>query len=303
MKNNPLNTPPNLEEMKLWHKGQFPSGPRHDEIQAWLDENAFLQEAFAGMDMDPDFSGFKSKSIQTPSHKSHFKGWIWGLAIGLGCALIAVSLWNPFVPTNNTPIITSQIKNPTTQQSSAQILSDKEEHAEQLQSTASKASKNPEQVAVSTEIESPLRPIASRVGQIAAPNQNGYPLQKINVCINIQGYEVYPYKERGAQKKMELPGTPADNGNAEEPQKEISYLAYLEETIIGYQEKDWTLVDEHCNTVLKQYPDDINALYLKAKNTFDKDPNKALPWFEKTLSLNNGRLNEKEIKEYIRLSQ
>ncbi len=303
MKNNPLNTPPNLEEMKLWHKGQFPSGPRHDEIQAWLDENAFLQEAFAGMDMDPDFSGFKSKSIQTPSHKSHFKGWIWGLAIGLGCALIAVSLWNPFVPTNNTPIITSQIKNPTTQQSSAQILSDKEEHAEQLQSTASKASKNPEQVAVSTEIESPLRPIASRVGQIAAPNQNGYPLQKINVCINIQGYEVYPYKERGAQKKMELPGTPADNGNAEEPQKEISYLAYLEETIIGYQEKDWTLVDEHCNTILKQYPDDINALYLKAKNTFDKDPNKALPWFEKTLSLNNGRLNEKEIKEYIRLSQ
>ncbi|MEN9948112.1 MAG: hypothetical protein RL106_935, partial [Bacteroidota bacterium] len=277
--------------------------PRHDEIQAWLDENAFLQEAFAGMDMDPDFSGFKSKSIQTPSHKSHFKGWIWGLAIGLGCALIAVSLWNPFVPTNNTPIITSQIKNPTTQQSSAQILSDKEEHAEQLQSTASKASKNPEQVAVSTEIESPLRPIASRVGQIAAPNQNGYPLQKINVCINIQGYEVYPYKERGAQKKMELPGTPADNGNAEEPQKEISYLAYLEETIIGYQEKDWTLVDEHCNTILKQYPDDINALYLKAKNTFDKDPNKALPWFEKTLSLNNGRLNEKEIKEYIRLSQ
>ncbi len=303
MKNNPLNTPPNLEEMKLWHKGQFPSGPRHDEIQAWLDENAFLQEAFAGMDMDPDFSGFKNKTIQTPSHKSHFKGWIWGLAIGLGCALIAVSLWNPFVPTNNTPIITSQIKNPTTQQSSAQILSDKEEHAEQLQSTASKASKNPEQVAVSTEIESPLRPIASRVGQIAAPNQNGYPLQKINVCINIQGYEVYPYKERGAQKKMELPGTPADNGNAEEPQKEISYLAYLEETIIGYQEKDWTLVDEHCNTVLKQYPDDINALYLKAKNTFDKDPNKALPWFEKTLSLNNGRLNEKEIKEYIRLSQ
>ncbi len=303
MKNNPLNTPPNLEEMKLWHKGQFPSGPRHDEIQAWLDENAFLQEAFAGMDMDPDFSGFKNKTIQTPSHKSHFKGWIWGLAIGLGCALIAVSLWNPFVPTNNTPIITSQIKNPTTQQSSAQILSDKEEHAEQLQSTASKASKNPEQVAVSTEIESPLRPIASRVGQIAAPNQNGYPLQKINVCINIQGYEVYPYKERGAQKKMELPGTPADNGNAEEPQKEISYLAYLEETIIGYQEKDWTLVDEHCNTILKQYPDDINALYLKAKNTFDKDPNKALPWFEKTLSLNNGRLNEKEIKEYIRLSQ
>jgi hypothetical protein len=303
MKNNPINMPPSMEEMKLWHKGQFPSGPRHDEIQAWLDENTFLKEAFDGMDMDPDFSGFKSKSIQTPSHKSHFKGWIWGLAIGLGCALIAVSLWNPFVPTNTTPVITSQIKNPATEQPSAQMQSDKEEHAEQLQSTASKASKNPEQVAVSTEIESPLRPIASRVGQIPMPNQHGYPLQKMNVCINIQGYEVYPYKERGAQKKMELPGTPADNGNAEDPQKEISYLAYLEEAIIGYQEKDWTLVDEHCNTILKQYPNDINALYLKAKNTFDKDPNKALPWFEKTLSLNNGRLNEKEIKEYIRLCQ
>jgi hypothetical protein len=152
-------------------------------------------------------------------------------------------------------------------------------------------------------INTPLQPIASRTGQLPAPNQHGYPLQKMNVCISLQGYEVYPYKERGLQKKMELPGTPADNGNIEDPQKEISYLAYLEETIIGYHEKDWTMVDEHCNIILKQYPDDINALYLKAKNLFDKGPNEALPWFEKTLSLNNGRLNEKEIKEYIRLSQ
>ncbi len=295
--------PPSMEEMKLWHKGQFPSGPRHDEIQAWLDENAFLQEALLGMKMDPDISGFKSKSIQTPSHKSHFKGWIWGLAIGLGCALVAVSLWNPFAPTNSTTQITTTSQLPAVQKSSAQIQSDTKEGEEKIQSPASQASYNSEQVDVSTEIESPLRPIAPREGQIPAPNQHGYPIQKLNVCIKIQGYEVYPYKERGAQKKMELPGTPADNGNTEDPQKEISYLAYLEEAIVGYQEKDWTLVDEHCNIILKQYPNDINALYLKAKSLFDKDPSKALPWFEKTLSLNNSRLNEKEIKEYIRLSQ
>jgi hypothetical protein len=63
------------------------------------------------------------------------------------------------------------------------------------------------------------------------------------------------------------------------------------------------LVDEHCNTILKQYPDDINALYLKAKCIFNTKRIGSLALFEKTAYLSNGRLNEKEIAEYIRLAQ
>jgi hypothetical protein len=304
MKNNHLNIPPNLEEMKLWYKGQFPSGPRYDEIQAWLDQNPFLQEAMQGMDLDPELTGFKSKGFQSPSHKNHFKGWIFGLFIGLGFAIIAVSIWNPLTSPDTTTIESAVKQSYASKTKSSKITQLPNQPIEkQKPSDITPKTDNSAIDAPSSSLNTPLQPIASRMGQLPGLNQHGYPIQKINVCINIQGYEVYPYKERGAQKKMALPGTPADNGNVEDPQKEISYLAYLEETIIGYQEKDWTLVDEHCNTILKQYPDDINALYLKAKYVFAIDPSKALQLFEKTLTLNNGRLNEKEIKEYIRLSQ
>ncbi len=305
MNNNLPNIPPSIEEMKLWQKGQFPLGKRHDELQIWFDQDPFLQDALAGLQLDPEFSGFGQKTQKTPSHKSHFKGWILGLVIGLGCAVLAVSIWNPLetsvekVSSFNSPL--SQVDVNQTSES----IPTQEEKKSAVQTNPSSVQKlNDEHVSNSNIAnETPLRSMDARSGQLSLSRTNGYPLAKVNVCIDVHGYEVYPYKERSEIKTFELTGMPADNGQSQEPNKRVSYLTYLEEAIVAFQEQDLELAQDHCENILHQFPNDINALYLKSKCVFNSSPAQSLRGFEKTLSLNNGRLNEKEIKEFIRLAQ
>jgi hypothetical protein len=302
MSNNLSNIPPSIEELKRWQQGQFPLGQRHDEIQHWLDTDPFLQEAMEGMRLDPEFKGFQQKIPKTPSHKSHFKGWVFGLVIGLGCALLAVSIWNPLAPDNKMPIVVST---PSATASPARPLdvpaAKKQEEKHSNPSTSSL--KLPSETIESPLAEKTLTPIPAREGALGIPIDAGKPLRKINACIDVHGYAVYPYKERAKKNEIMWTGIPADNGSNQEAQKSVSYLSYLEEAIIAFQENDWDLAEEHCNTILQQYPDDINALYLKAKCIFNTKRIGSLALFEKTAYLSNGRLNEKEIAEYIRLAQ
>lgn len=100
-----------------------------------------------------------------------------------------------------------------------------------------------------------------------------------------------------------MPGLPADNGRSRENEITLGYLEFLESGIVAFQNQDLETALECSEIILKQFPKDINALYLKAKCIFASNRHLALEYFQSTLKFNQGRLNEKEIKEYIRLSQ
>ncbi|MEY4330242.1 MAG: hypothetical protein RL609_990 [Bacteroidota bacterium] len=306
MENNKSSLPPSMEEMKLWHQGTFPSGKRHQEIKRWFDENNFLQDAMAGLDFDPDFSGFHpTPTAPTASHKSHFKGWILGLVIGMGCAFLAVSLWNPLESTtapiaNNSATLSSQTAE---QPNTEDPIGDIEKPSFSAKSTTPTTSQNSEKPSDIIEKESPAKPLPSKSGTVISNHATGLPLKKINLCIYIQGQEVYPYRERNQKENFSLPGLPADNGRSKENEITVGYLEFLESGIVAFQNQDMETALECSEIILKQFPKDINALYLKAKCIFASNRHLALEYFQSTLKFNQGRLNEKEIKEYIRLSQ
>lgn len=306
MENNKSSLPPSMEEMKLWYQGSFPSGKRHQEIKRWFDENNFLQDAIAGLDFDPDFSGFHpTPTAPNASHKSHFKGWILGLVIGMGCAFLMVSLWNPMESkTFPTAKNFATLSSPSSKQRSDDDANDNiGQPTFSAKSSNPTTSKNSEQPNDILERESPAKPLASKSGTVISNHVTGLPLKKINLCIFIQGQEVYPYRERNQKENFSLPGLPADNGSSRENEISVGYLEFLESGILAFQNQDLETALECSEIILKQYPTDINALYLKAKCVFPSNRHLALEYFQSTLKFNQGRLNEKEIKEYIRLSQ
>lgn len=178
MENNKSSLPPTIEEMKLWHQGTFPSGKRHQEIKRWFDENNFLQDAIAGLDFDPDFSGFHPTPTAPPaSHKSHFKGWILGLVIGMGCAFLAVSLWNPMESTTAPPA-----KNSATLSSQSSALPSNEDPNEDIEqpsfsvkSSKPTTSQNSEKPSDILEKESPAQPLTSKSGTVISNHATGLP--------------------------------------------------------------------------------------------------------------------------------
>ena len=306
MKNKPTQIPPTAEEMVLWKKGEFPAGGRRVQIAQWIDDHPFIQDALEGMELDPQLSGFVAQPATTQaSHKSHFKGWIIGLAVGIGCALLAVTIWNPNETEDKSPSsIHSKTTSPTNQNTKKTAASNELKSAEKVQNKAKDASPKKESMPVIDHaLESPFQPIHYRNGQLNRNPTAGSPLRKLKVCIDIQGYEVYPYYERSKVQNVQLPGLPADNGESLVSKYQVGYLTFLEEGIVAFQDNEIEIALEHVNLILNQFPDDINALYLKAKCIFKTSPTKALPFFEKTLSLNQQRLSEQEIKEYIRMSQ
>ena len=306
MKNKPTQIPPTAEEMVLWKKGEFPAGERRVQIAQWIDDHPFIQDALEGMELDPQLSGFVAQPA-TPhaSHKSHFKGWIIGLAVGIGCALLAVSIWNPNQTDDKSPLsIIPKTTSPTNQNTKESTASNELKTAEKVQNKHSAALPKKESTPVIDHAsESPFQPISYRNGQLNGGPPAGRTLRKLNVCIDIHGYEVYPYYERSKVQNVQLPGLPADNGESQVSKSQVGYLTFLEESIVAFQDNEIEIALDHVNLILNQFPDDINALYLKAKCIFKTSPTKALPFFEKTLSLNQQRLSEQEIKEYIRMSQ
>lgn len=305
MSNNSPNIPPSIEEMKLWQKGQFPLGKRHDELQNWFEQDPFLQDALAGQQLDSEFNGFRPKTPTTASHKSHFKGWILGLVIGLGGAFLAVSLWNPVESTTAPPGENSATHSPQSSNlpNNDHHTDDIEQSSFSAKSSNAKTNQNSEKPSDILEKETPVKPLTSKSGKVVSNHTTGLPLKKINLCIYIQGQEVYPYRERNQKENFVLPGLPADNGRARENEITVGYLEFLESGIMAYQNQDFETAIECSDIILKQYPSDINALYLKAKCVFTSNRHLALEYFQSTLKFNQGRLNEKEIKEYIRLSQ
>jgi len=73
--------PPTSQELFLFSSGKLNNTQREKEIQIWLKDNPFGQDALEGLRMDPHCVGLKTPPVLTASHvkkgtfKFHFLGW------------------------------------------------------------------------------------------------------------------------------------------------------------------------------------------------------------------------------------
>jgi len=307
--------PPTSHELFLFSSGQMAQTKRESEIKQWLEENPFGQEALEGLAMDPHCQGLKTPSfLEKPSpkkgnYKFHFLGW--GLGLGLG-ALLALLLINQ-------PKELS-LKSNTIQQNATQKETIKEKidtaqlkHQQSKTSTASPNQQQKKALPTKTETSSEIDHVPvvlkrrdivrfNSVSQHGGAPGNGY-IKLNNPCIEILGYSVYPYKERAVKEEINLPGLPANEGvRGYFIAERVPYLKAIEKAIENYQEKNPEICIFICEDILLQYPNDINALYLIGRCLFEEGLiEQSKTYFQKTLKLNQGRLNEKEIKGYLKI--
>lgn len=308
--------PPTSQELFLFSSGQLAQTTRESEIKQWLKENPFGQEAIEGLALDPHCQGLKTPSfLEKPSpkkgsHKFHFLGW--GLGLGFG-ALMALLLFNQ---PDKLSLKSNVIQQESTQKETIKEKIDTVQIKNQ-QSRPSTASHQEQSTALPAKTEyisenSPgplvikgrdiVRPI-NHVSQLGlASGNNGY-LKMSNPCIEILGYRVYPYKERAVKEEINLPGLPANEGvRGYFISDRVPYLTAIEKAIGHYQEKNSDICIFICEDILLQYPNDINALYLIGRCLYEEGQiEQSKTYFQKTLKLNQGRLNEKEIKGYLNI--
>jgi tetratricopeptide (TPR) repeat protein len=288
---------------------------RESEIKQWLEENPFGQEAMEGLALDPHCQGLKTPSfIEKPSpkkgtHKFHFLGW--GLGLGFG-ALLALLLINQSEELS--------LKSNTIQQNVPQKETIKEKidtaqikHQPSKPSTASPDQQQKKALPIKAETVSEIGhgPVVIKGRDIVrfnsvsqhggAPGNGSVKLN--NPCIEILGYSVYPYKERAVKEEINLPGLPANEGaRGYFIAERVPYLKAIEKAIEHYQDKNHEICIFICEDILLQYPNDINALYLIGRCLFEEGLiEQSKTYFQKTLKLNQGRLNEKEIKGYLKI--
>lgn len=288
---------------------------RESEIKQWLEENPFGQEAMEGLALDPHCQGLKTPTfLEKPSpkkgsHKFHFLGW--GLGLGLG-ALLALLLINqpeklslksntiqqnvPQEETIKEKINTTQINHqpskPSIHQQQSKTLPTNAE-------TVTEAGDGP--VVIKGRDIVRFNPVSQHGGAGGSPG-NGY-IKLNNPCIEILGYSVYPYKERAVKEEINLPGLPANEGvRGYFIAERVPYLKAIEKAIEHYQDKNHEICIFICEDILLQYPNDINALYLIGRCLFEVGLiEQSRTYFLKTWKLNQGRLNEKEIKGYLNI--
>jgi tetratricopeptide (TPR) repeat protein len=288
---------------------------RESEIKQWLEENPFGQEAMEGLALDPHCQGLKTPSfIEKPSpkkgtHKFHFLGW--GLGLGFG-ALLALLLINqseelslksntiqqnvPQKETIKEKIDTAQIKHQPSKPSTASPDQQQKKALPTNAETVSEAGHGP--VVIKGRDIVRFNPVSQHGG---APGNGSVKLN--NPCIEILGYNVYPYKERAVKEEINLPGLPANEGvRGYFIAERVPYLKAIEKAIEHYQDKNHEICIFICEDILLQYPNDINALYLIGRCLFEEGLiEQSKTYFQKTLKLNQGRLNEKEIKGYLNI--
>ncbi len=307
--------PPTSHELFLFSSGQMAHTKRESEIKQWLEENPFGQEALEGLAMDPHCQGLKTPSfLEMPgpkkgTYKFHFLGWALGLGLGVLLALLIIHQPEEL-----------SLKSNTIQQNAPQLETIKEtidtaqlKHQPSKPSTASPNQQQkkslPSKAETVSEIDHGPVVIKGRdivrfnsVSQHGGAPGNGY-IKLNNPCIEILGYRVYPYKERAVKEEINLPGLPANEGvRGYFIAERVPYLKALEKAIENYQEKKSDICIFICEDILIQYPNDINALYLIGRCLFEEGQiEQSKTYFKKTLKLNQGRLNEKEIKGYLNI--
>ena len=310
--------PPTSHELFLFSSGQMAQTKRESEIKQWLEENPFGQEAMEGLALDPHCQGLKTPSfIEKPSpkkgtHKFHFLGW--GLGLGFG-ALLALLLINqseelslksntiqqnvPQKETIKEKIDTAQIKHQPSKPFTASPDQQQKKALPIKAETVSEIGHGP--VVIKGRDIVRLNPV-SQHGGAGGSTGKGY-IKLNNPCIEILGYSVYPYKERAVKEEINLPGLPANEGvRGYFIAERVPYLKAIEKAIEHYQDKNHEICIFICEDILLQYPNDINALYLIGRCLFEEGLiEQSKTYFQKTLKLNQGRLNEKEIKGYLNI--
>ncbi len=310
-------SPPSSHELFLFSSGQMAQTNRETEIKQWLKENPFGQEALEGLALDPHCQGLKTPSfLEKPSpkkgsYKFHFLGW--GLGLGFGALMALILFYQPEELSLKSNVI--QLESPQKETIKEKIDTVQIHHQQTKQSTLSSHQQQKTELPAKAESNSendhgPLvikgrdivRPI-NHLSQLGLASGNEGYIKMSNPCIEILGYRVYPYKERAVKEEINLPGLPANEGvRGYFIADRVPYLTAIEKAIENYQVKNSDICIFICEDILLQYPNDINALYLIGRCLYEEGLiEQSRTYFQKTLKLNQGRLNEKEIKGYLNI--
>lgn len=303
---------PSIEEIEMYHKGTLDHGRAH-EIELLAHENPLVADALEGFMVVPAFTSIPSfealkSSAGTTSAgvvaKSvtpwwHLNGWIIGLAVGAGGAL----LWTSIHSVSGNENLQSENKNISEIQSvelseevmlkpgviaqnsevnyTEQIKNESEINQQQvvqvrdMESTAAEVREvlfTPEENLVNIPGKNPEPEVliaGKRVEEAIKPAR----LAAVQIA-HINGYKVADYSELrpGGWKPIEFPqtGTNASMENKQSgandllPQSDkvtIAYMDYLAQCMNEYHKGEYSASVKHFGVILKQYPGDVNALF------------------------------------------
>jgi hypothetical protein len=265
---------PSATELVLWNTGNFPEGPRKQEIKKLIETDTFIQAAVSGLALDPSMEHLPhlvdAPTKESGSFKNHFLGWGLGLSIGLLLGLLVY--WWSTPETNNQVPITSSTMNET---NPVTTLPEPSEKKEVLPPSNHSAVQNIEL----------LPPTVNQQNHESPEHISPLPEKKLNTqqnqswtppvqTIQIEGQKVYPYYERTTTKSEfdldELHTQAAFENHEQQNQQKnrnstVGYLNFLEETIRLFNQGRWTESAAACDMILKSFPNDLNALYYKGQ--------------------------------------
>jgi TolA-binding protein len=301
---------PSASELVLWNSGNFPEGPRKQEIKKIIENDAFIQAAVSGLTIDPSMEYLPPfitpPTSQGGSFKNHFLGWGLGLSTGLILGLL-VYWW--YIPATNQPVPTQ----PSTLNETAPLTTQpgSSERKKTLPLSNHSTAQNREVLLPATEQQNQESPehISSLPEKKLNTQQNQSWTPPV-LTIEIEGQKVYPYYERTTSKSGfdldELHTQAAFENHEQQNQQKnrnstVGYLNFLEETIRLFNQGRWSESAAACDMILKSFPNDLNALYYMGRCLFQQgDQEKARAYFNK-VQAHELPFFQKESAEYLRI--
>jgi hypothetical protein len=305
---------PTKEELIAWKGGQFPSGPRKEELQKLFAEDPFLKDALEGMQYDDTLSGLPinpPKGVIKSSFKSHFLGWgigvIAGLLLGGACYL--------FVKNDSTSAADNRIDLIVKNIPPAQLKKDSITQVISPHSSTEKAKpkliSEPNQITAQANSEEIPLISNKENGRLSIPTRSqaiSFELPTIELAL----HKVYPYYERNNAPDQSSVDhqhvSAAYSNNTEQSEnadqfKKQSYLSYLERGLVELNTNNWIGGEEVFNIILQQYPDDINALYYKGFCAFQMGNKKQAAFLFEKVNQHPVGVFKKESAEFLRICQ
>jgi len=282
------------EEIKRYVLGEMSEKEKH-QVELLMESNPFLADAIAGYQTFPESIGTTDNNPYSSKPSKRTLAW----SILGGLFLIGISFWYY----NRQEIICEfPITEPITEFKNADNINKEELPIEVIEShysdssiqVTSKRPKSNEKAVVLKEkfaqvekeiINNKIEPIALNPDKVIGsvkqkPKKKNLVTPKGFDIYHIVDYTVYDYRgKREEPIKILIPmtnGTPASQANKNSdiidsnPTEKVFYDAYLKETIILFSKQNYKQAGKRFKTILKKYPNDVNALFYSSMCSFKR---------------------------------
>lgn len=299
------------EEIKRYVLGKMSKMEKH-QVELLMESNPFLADAIEGYQEFPKSLGTLNKKPYSPKSGSAL---IWSIFGGL--LLMALSFWYFNKPENNTKLVKSEaipteiqktkitqnmVEQPTIvivdshySDSSIQVTSQRSKNENKITISQEKFAQGEEKTVLPLEEPKPIN--TNKIIDSIATKTNKKEIEKNKIfdIYHIVDYTVYDYRgKREEPIKILAPitsGTPANQANKNSkvdepnPTTKIYYDVYLKESIILFSKQNYKQASKKFKTILKKYPEDVNALFYKSMCSYNRKKHKqAVVEFKKYLN-------------------